>query len=147
MPIPSATTWKNILKNCRRSTHKKFGFPGYHLKRNLPYRVRICKFLLEVYEDCFPKPVDKSFPNVLTSRGIFFWSRWKSLFEIPNIVRDIQKLDEQVMYLYNGGTAVIRYINNWIPMFHHKSVSSDTISVHRKYRTAPPRLWFCWREL
>ena len=24
---------------------------------------------------------------------------------------------------------------------------SDTVSVHRKYRTAPPRLWFCWREL
>ena len=25
--------------------------------------------------------------------------------------------------------------------------SSDTVSVHRKFRTAPPRLWFCWREL
>ena len=31
-------------------------------------------------------------------------------------------------------------------MFHHKSVSSDTVSVHRKCRTAPPRLWFCRRE-
>ena len=50
------------------------------------------------------------------------------------------------MYLYNGGTAVHRYIKNWIPMFHHKSVSSDTVSVHRKCRTAPLRLWFCWRE-
>ena len=107
-PIPSATTWRNILKSRRRSTHKKFSFGGYHLRRTmdkkrfspattwkeiLMYRVRIWKFLLEVYEDCFPKPVDKSLLNVLTSRGIFFWSRWKLLFEIPNTVRDIQKLD------------------------------------------------------
>ena len=91
--------------------------------------------------------VDNSLLNVLTSRGIFFRSRWKSLFETPNIVRDIQKLDGQVMYLYNGGTAVIRYINNWIPMFHHRSVLSDTVSAHWKCRTAPLRLWFCWREL
>ena len=100
----------------------------------------------ESFSKSFPKPVDNSPLNVLTSKGIFFWSRWKSLFEIPNIVRDIQKLDGQVMYLYNGGTAVIRYMNKWIPMFHHRSVLSDTVSAHRKCRTAPPRLWFCWRE-
>ena len=104
------------------------------------------KFFLEVYEERLPKTVDNSLLNVITSRGIFFWSRWKTLFEIPNIVRDIQKLDGPVMYLYNGGTAVIRYMNNWIPMFHHRSVLSDTVSAHRKCRTAPPRLWFCWRE-
>ena len=106
--IPSATTWRNILKNCRRSTHKKFGFLGYHLRTTMdkmPFspattwreillcKVRMWMFFLEVYEDCSPKPVDKSLLNVLTSRGIFFWSRWKSLFESPNIVRDIQKLD------------------------------------------------------
>ena len=76
--------------------------------KNMLSRVRIWKFLLEVYEGVFkifPKPVDKSPLNVLTSRGIFFWFRWKLLFEIPNIVRDIQNLDEQVMYLYNGGTT------------------------------------------
>lgn len=62
-------------------------------------------FFLEVYEESFPKTVDKSLLNVLTSRGIFFWSRWNSLFEILNTVRDTQKLDGQVMYLYNGGTT------------------------------------------
>ena len=34
-PIPSATTWRNILKNCRQSTHKKFGSLGYHLRRTM----------------------------------------------------------------------------------------------------------------
>ena len=57
------------------------------------------------FSKSFPKPVDKSLLNVLTSRGIFFWFRWKLPFEIPNIVRDIQNLDESVMYLYNGGTT------------------------------------------
>ena len=108
-PIPSAITWRSILKNCSRSTHKKFGFGGYHLRTTMdkmPFspattwreillcKVRMWMFFLEVYEDCSPKPVDKSLLNVLTSRGSFFWSRWKPLFEIPNIVRDIQKLDD-----------------------------------------------------
>ena len=98
----------SILENCRRSTHKKIGFVGYHLRTTMdkmPFssattwkeillcKVRMWMFFLEVYKDCFPKPVDKSPLNVLTSRGIFFWSRWKLLFEIPNIVRDLQKLD------------------------------------------------------
>ena len=35
MPFPSATTWRYILKNCKRSTHKKFGFSGYHLRTTM----------------------------------------------------------------------------------------------------------------
>ena len=33
MPFSSATTGRSILKNCRRCTHKKFSFLGYHLRR------------------------------------------------------------------------------------------------------------------
>ena len=68
------------------------------------------------FSKSYPKPVDKSLLNVLTSRGIFFCSRWKLLFEIPNIVRDIQKLDGKVMYLYNGGTT--EYQCSIISRFH-----------------------------
>ena len=126
MPFSSATTWRSILKNCNRSTHKKFGFGGYHLRRTMdkkrfspattwkinnqpfklwhktPWKNGAINMLsrgtnLNVSSGgiwrCFPKPVDKSLLNVLTSRGIFFCSRWKLLFEIPNTVRDIQKLD------------------------------------------------------
>ena len=35
-------------------------------------------------------------------------------------------------------------------MFKHilcESELTDTVSVHRKYRTSPPRHWFCRREL
>ena len=35
MPFSSATTWSRILKNCRRSTHKKFSFGGYHLRTTM----------------------------------------------------------------------------------------------------------------
>ena len=67
--------------------------PWKNRSKKMLSRVRIWMFFLEVYEDCFPKPVDKSLLNVLTSRGIFFCSRWKLPFESPNTVRDIQKLD------------------------------------------------------
>ena len=106
-PIPSATTWRIVLKIAAEARIKTnfrwlpfeydYGQTAflicYHLKRNFLHRVRIWKFFLEVYEESFCKPVDKSLLNVLTSRGIFFWSRWFWLFESPNTVRDIQKLD------------------------------------------------------
>ena len=34
-PVPSATTWEKLLDNCRRSTHKKFSFVGYHLRTTM----------------------------------------------------------------------------------------------------------------
>ena len=157
MPVSSATTGRDFFwdhspkcQSYRLPLENDYGqntiLTGYHLKSIFRTGCEFESYFWRHIRD-FSKPVDNSLPNVLTSRGFFFYTRWKLPFEIPNIVREIQNLDEHVMHLYNGGTAVIRYINNWIPMFHHKSVSPDAVSVHQKYRTAPPRLWFCWREL
>ena len=64
-------------------------------------------------------------------------------------MKGIHTLDGIARYLYNNATAVHRYINNWITCstILRNVGSSDTVSVHRKCRTAPPCLWFCWQEL
>ena len=59
-------------------------------------------------------------------------------------------LDNRGRCLYNNVVESLSTQKLNIEMFKHilwESVSSDRVSVHRKCRTAPPRLWFCWREL
>ena len=57
----------------------------------------------------------------------------KSRPAVANALR-LLNLPDKVLQMLRSGTLTV-------------SVSSDTVSVHRKCRTAPPRRWFCWREL
>ena len=58
--------------------------------------------------------VDFSSSNVLTDRDNFFCFGWILPFEILNMMRELRTLDGISHYQYNNGTAVRRYINNWI---------------------------------
>ena len=73
--IPSATTWRNILKNCRRRTHKKFGFPGYHLKTTMDKK----RFS--------PAPLESKFFCARCECESFFWRYMKKGFQKPLIIR------------------------------------------------------------
>ena len=73
--IPSATIWKYILKNCRRSTHKKLGFGGYHLRTTMDKK----HFLsATTWKDIFCTGYE--FES-------FFWRYMKIVFKKPLINR------------------------------------------------------------
>ena len=74
-PIPLATTWRNISKNCRWSTHKKFGFGGYHLRRTMDKK----RFL--------PAITWKENFHTGCECECFFWRYMKIVFPNPLINR------------------------------------------------------------
>ena len=81
MSFSSATIWGEVVDKTPFS-------PATTWKENFHTGCEFESFFwryMRGFSKTFPKPVDNSLLNVLTSRGIFFWSRWKLLFEIPNI--------------------------------------------------------------
>ena len=74
-PILSATTWRNILKNCSRSTHKKLAFAGYHLRKVMDKK------------HFSPATTWKKIFCAGYESECFFWRYMKKVFQNPLINR------------------------------------------------------------
>lgn len=124
-------------------------------------RQLVGKSLLKI----LPK-LDGIFWDIFRATLARIFARWFFSFKCPNKYRKLflyplifgfynseysertYKLDRLAIYPYNNGTAVLHYINNWIncsTILRSCWAWPTVFGSPKRYRSVPPRIWFCWR--